>query len=164
MSSSKASGTSGRISRTRGGSSMSNFAKRAKTCVPGNACRPVKHSNNTQPSEKISIRPSNMSRGPLACSGAIYPGVPINVPVTVNAVCELSMRAMPKSNNLTRRISPPGKNMFPGLISRCTIPRTCAAPKPLATPCARSSTSSMRSGPSSSRSISVCPSSHSIAK
>ena len=72
-----------------------------------------------------------MSGSPAACSGAMYAGVPIDVPscVSVDPCAPLSVReslnalAMPKS--VTTAV-PPESSTLSGLMSRCTMPRSCA--------------------------------------
>ena len=79
---------------------------------------------------------------PRTCSGAIYPTVPSTVPACVSvgdiivspagelAEPVISVLARPKSRIFRR---PSGVTMmFSGLRSRCTTPRSCAAPRPLA--------------------------------
>ncbi len=75
----------------------------------------------------------------MACSGAMYVGVPTVVPVAVSmCTCEAwpIALAMPKSATLTLpwRVS----SRFSGLRSRCTMPRawawSSAASRPSSTP------------------------------
>ena len=67
---------------------------------------------------------------PRACSGEKYAGVPVTIPDWVS-VASPWVRAMPKSEILARSSSV--TRMFPGLTSRCTVPRACAAASPSAT-------------------------------
>jgi hypothetical protein len=71
----------------------------AAVLSPWKAGVPVRHWNSTQPSANTSVL---ASIGALlrACSGAMYPGVPIIAPVWVSWVRPLRC-AMPKSSTLT---------------------------------------------------------------
>ncbi len=72
-----------------------------------------------------SLRPS-ISYEPVDCSGLMYAGVPMMVPVCVRCCpppAALTARAIPKS--VTTAV-PPDSMMFSGLMSRCTTPWLCA--------------------------------------
>ncbi len=66
---------------------------------------------------------------PAACSGAMYAGVPIEVPTCVSVAPPTPVRAalmafaMPKS--VTTAV-PPESSTLSGLMSRWTTPRWCA--------------------------------------
>jgi len=73
----------------------------------------------------MSLRPSSAA-SPRACSGLMYSGVPIDMPVSVSRFAppaRSTSRAMPKS--LTTAW-PDANSTFSGLMSRCTMPRACA--------------------------------------
>lgn len=74
------------------------------------------------PTEKMSLRPSTWVVSPSACSGAMYEGVPMAVPIRVASTPEPGsrMRATPKSSTFTSPASV--MKMLPGLMSRWTIP------------------------------------------
>ncbi len=78
-----------------------------------------------------------------ACSGAMYWGVPIAVPVAVCAVLSAATE-MPKS--MTRGPSE-ASSTFDGLRSRCTIPAPWMACNASATPAISHSTAGTGSGP-----------------
>src|SRR5258708_756019 len=60
----------------------------------------------------------------LACSGETYCAVPITMPLCVRCAASIA-RAIPKSVIFT---CPSGViSRFPGLMSRCTMPASCAA-------------------------------------
>ncbi len=60
----------------------------------------------------------------LACSGETYCAVPITMPLCVRCAASIA-RAIPKSVIFTW---PSGViSRFPGLMSRCTMPASCAA-------------------------------------
>ena len=61
---------------------------------------------------------------PIACSGAMYDGVPITVPVAVRPETESALRARPKSARRGRPAA--SRRTFPGLTSRWRIPFECA--------------------------------------
>ena len=71
-----------------------------------------------------------------ACSGDMYAGVPIDVPICVSvppgasARAALSAFAMPKS---VTTAEPPVRSTLSGLMSRWTIPRSCAYASAFAT-------------------------------
>ena len=149
----------GTVSRTlRGdtGRSVSTRATIACTLEPVNGGSPVSISYVTAPSAYTSARAS-MVRSPIACSGAMYCGVPSDRPVCVMrcppALC--TARAMPKSATTAR---PDCSRMFSGLMSRCTTPFEWASDKASATSCAMRSASAIGSWRSrSSRARSVSP-------
>ena len=69
---------------------------------------------------------------PVACSGAMYCGVPISAASWVSTVFAPRILEMPKSRILTTsRVSPPSsvgqRKMLSGLRSRWTTPSRCAA-------------------------------------
>ena len=72
----------------------------------------------------MSLRPSS-SCSPEACSGLMYAGVPMTIPVCVrrSPSAALTARAIPKSVTIG---SPSCSMMFSGLMSRCTTPRPWA--------------------------------------
>ncbi len=157
--SSSAGGTRARIAEARGGSSSSTFASTAITFSPAKAWRPVRHSNATHPSAKTSARASTLG-SPRACSGAMYPGVPMAAPVRVRAD-DRATRATPKSSTFTRSIEPPSRKMLLGLTSRWSTPRAWAAASALATLRVSVIASAMSRRPSSRRVPRSKPSSHS---
>ena len=77
-------GTSARSSATRGGSSRTHLGSTRDESSPVKAPRPGEAAKSTQPSENTSARAST-SLSPRACSGAMYPGVPIIAPVAGDA-------------------------------------------------------------------------------
>src|SRR5213595_3479392 len=87
---------------------------------PRNGRSPVSNSYSTTPALKRSDRWSLSL--PWHCSGDMYDGVPITMPVIVSVV--VSMRAMPKSATLSVPLEV--RIRLAGLISRWTTPRTCA--------------------------------------
>ena len=77
--------------------------------APGKGSRPVASWNIITPSEYTSLRASMSCVRPLACSGDMYAGVPITMPVCVLPVetpSELVSLAMPKSTTLTKFFFP----------------------------------------------------------
>src|SRR6185503_3335490 len=66
---------------------------------------------------------------PIACSGAMYSGVPIATPGLVSWRSRPALRAMPKSSTLTKSALPSRetRKTFSGLRSRWTTPAECAA-------------------------------------
>ena len=97
--------------------------------------------NGTDPeSSSYAITPTEYRsvHGPIscaiACSGAMYAGVPTAMPVAVwNIVTRssASARAMPKSAIFTRPSTLTSR--FSGLRSRCTTPAACACASPAST-------------------------------
>src|SRR5436305_1166207 len=71
------------------------------------------------------------SGSPAACSGEMYAGVPIDVPICVSVAPPDSVRdaemafAMPKS---VTTAAPPDSSTLSGLMSRWTMPRSWAYP------------------------------------
>ena len=130
-----ASGTSGRITRIARGVSRKTLLRTAGIESPPNARVPVNISYSTAPVEKMSERASTGL--PSACSGDIYAAVPRTVPAAVAGPvvrvlspgllrdCRL---ASPKSRILSTPA--PVTITLAGLMSRCTIPAACAAPRP----------------------------------
>jgi len=107
---------------------------------PANSAVPVSISleHHAEPKRCRSAGPTG---SPATCSGDMKRGVPMTMPVLV-LKSSLRMRAMPKSMILAW---PRGSSMMlPGLMSRCTTPRSCAKPSPSATCCAMSTESAMR--------------------
>ncbi len=73
---------------------------------PENAGSPVRHSKSTHPRAKTSARASS-ARSPVACSGAMYPDVPMTTPVAViGRACaparERGAGTIPKSRSFAR--------------------------------------------------------------
>jgi hypothetical protein len=67
-----------------------------------------------------------MLRSPAACSGDMYVGVPIAMPVAVRRESpSLMARAMPKSVTIGRPLCW-SIRMLSGLMSRWMTPRSCA--------------------------------------
>ncbi len=60
----------------------------------------------------------------MACSGAMYCGVPLIMPVAVRPGEPSTIFAMPKSARYTRSAS--SRRMFCGLMSRWMTPLPCA--------------------------------------
>ena len=88
--------------------------------MPTNGRWPVSSSYSTMPALKTSERGSTAL--PMHCSGDMYDGVPITMPVSVRF--DMSTRATPKSATLS---SPVGVTIrFDGLMSRWTTPQRCA--------------------------------------
>ncbi len=141
---------------------------------PVNACAPVRHSKMTQPNAHTSVRRSTAR--PRACSGLMYDAVPSTRPM---AVPETPMvggaespaatgdsaappLARPKSSTFATRA---GVSItLPGLRSRCTMPRSCAASIAAATCPPSSSVSRSESGPRPSRCASDSPSTSSSTR
>ncbi len=161
ISAASARGTPGTRSARKGGCSKSSLARTAIACCPSNGGLPARHSNSTLPSENTSARRSTPCV-PWACSGAMYAGVPTVVPEAV-ARRSASPRAMPKSITFTRSTTPPGRNRFEGLTSRCTTPSACAAARASATARPSAMVSSVESRPRARRTARSSPSSHSMA-
>ena len=114
----------------KSGSLVSTDAIASDPVAPPNNCLPVSISHNTTPNAQISARLSTTC--PRACSGAMYPAVPITRPgcVLVRVVAFGSgvaapIFASPKSSTFT---TPCGVTLiFAGFRSRCVIPFSCAA-------------------------------------
>ena len=113
---------------------------------------------------------------PSSCSGDMYWNVPITVPCSVIGrslssivssedmpliAPEPPVLARPKSTSLAPALV---IITLPGLRSRCTMPRRCAASSPEAIWAPQRSTSSSDSGPCSIRSASDSPSIISITR
>ena len=82
---------------------------------------------------------------PIACSGAMYDGVPITVPVAVSPDTESALRARPKS---ARRGRPEAsRRTFPGLTSRWRIPFECAWSRAAAIAASQGTASAGGTGP-----------------
>jgi hypothetical protein len=86
------------------------------------------------------------------------------MPVCVISALAPRIRAMPKSMILIAATSPPERYRLPGLRSRWTKPERCIAPSAPATVRPSSTVSLMVSSRRASRSRSVSPASHSIAR
>ncbi len=125
---------------------------------PSKAGTPATISYSSEPSENTSLRWS--AAWPPTCSGDMYLGDPIIVPLCVRT-SELFIRAMPKS--MIFACPSPTSMMLPGLMSRCTTPRACATASAEATWPAMSSASSSGSAPCAMRSRNSTPCSSSIA-
>ncbi len=67
---------------------------------------------------------ASMSVSPIACSGAMYDGVPTAMPTVVSLSPPAAETALatPKSVTTAWR---PDSSTLPGLMSRCTTPREC---------------------------------------
>ena len=154
-------GTVGTSESTRGGVEWTCWYASDTASSPENGRRPTSIWNSTQPSEYRSARASTFP--PVACSGAMYGGEPNVCPVRVSVASGRSKRAMPKSPILAA--SDGVRNTFDGFTSRCTMPRSCAAARPLAMSVATATAraGSTRPDPTSSRS-SVVPSTNSITR
>ena len=135
-----------------------------------NARLPVAISYRIVPSVNWSERKSTVC--PLACSGDMYPAVPMTVPgcvapttvgnpVTSSETVSVSL-ASPKSRILTK---PSFDSIrFSGFKSRCTIPAECALASPSAVCTATSRSRFIGTGsPEAISSRSVFPSTSSIA-
>ena len=83
-----------------------------------NGTRPVSISKAMQARAYWSALAS--SAFPIACSGAMYDGVPMTVPVAVRPETESALRARPKSARSGRPAE--SRRTFPGLTSRWRIP------------------------------------------
>lgn len=92
--------------------------------APANGTVPLTSSCSSTPSAYRSVR------GPtaplIACSGAMYAGVPMGVPVWVSRVVSVSStEATPRSRTT---MVPSGRTItLRGLRSRCTIGTACTA-------------------------------------
>ena len=119
---------SGMVARTiDGGDTWSSECRAMIACAVGpvNGGSPTSISYVTHARLYSSLRPS-ISAFPVACSGLMYAGVPMTVPVWVSgrpSPAALNARAMPKSATTAL---PPDSMMFSGLMSRCTTPWLCA--------------------------------------
>ena len=100
ISASRSWGTSGHRSLTRGTSPNRISLRMLAALSPSNAGMPVKHWYSTHPRANTSARASISPLELRACSGAMYPGVPISIPVFVRWA-RPSRRAIPKSRTLT---------------------------------------------------------------
>ena len=106
-----------------------------------------------------------MSGSPAACSGAIYAGVPMLVPICVSVAPPDEVRAalmafaMPKS---VTTATPPEMSTLSGLMSRCTTPRWCAYASAFDTSRRMPITSGTASGPRERRERSDSPSTKGI--
>ena len=123
---------------------------------------PVRHSNSTQPSEKMSARAST-SRSPRACSGAMYIGVPTVEPTLVKRLVSSTRRAMPKSSMRVSSSRQSTRKMLLGLMSRWTMPRSCAVASASSTRRPSRATRRRRQRTAHQPLLQVSPESHSIA-
>ena len=137
--------------------------------LAANGDAPDSNSYSTAPRLKRSDCPSTSS--PRACSGDMYCGVPMSMPLTVcpgiavadvtSASAGLARRAMPKSSNLT---SPSCRIItLSGLRSRWTMPARWASASADATWMPMSTTVATSSGALRAMSRSVLPSTNSQA-
>ena len=130
---SSASGIPATSSRGALGWSLTTAVSVSDTVFPANARRPVTISYRTAPKLKMSLRASTFP--PVACSGDMYPAVPVTTPgrvstpeplavVSVSPVSSVSSAtsfATPKSSTFT---TPSRVTMtFAGFRSRWTMPR-----------------------------------------
>src|SRR5262245_14772898 len=92
---STAPGSSGRADVTVGGAFITWPYITVASSSPVNGGSPVRHSNNTQPREYTSVRPS--SGLPSNCSGEAYLKVPANTPVPVRLESDAARLLSPKS-------------------------------------------------------------------
>ncbi len=147
------------------------IAVRVSAVVPrSNARLPVAISYNIEPNENWSDRKS-VGR-PAACSGDMYPTVPITIPGRVGSPAAV-WRLDTSSDSGVTSLANPKSRIFAnpcletitlaGFKSRCTIPAACAAASPSATCVASSSSLRVGTGPDATRSFSVTPSISSIA-
>ncbi len=168
--------TAGGISRPGSDSSAgASFRVAAITPArlrPANGDRPEIISYSRQPNAKMSLRAS--ASPPSSCSGAMYCSVPrisprsVSGPATVSRAAGSRMPwlaacsfARPKSSSF----GPPLVSMtLPGLRSRCTIPRSCAAASATAISLPSSSASSSGRRSRASRAASVSPSRYSMTR
>jgi len=125
---------------------------------------PVSASNATAARAYRSARASTSPR-PLACSGAMYAGVPTANPLCVISVSPASSaRATPKSVTSQRPVGS-SRRMLEGLMSRCTTPRAWAKAKALPTCRSRSCSEVWSSDPRRARCCSsVSPSMSGITR
>ncbi len=165
-------GTAGLSRVSEGGSAWSSASMTATVFAPSNGRRPARSSQSSTPSEKTSVRAST-SR-PRACSGDMYATVPSTAPgaervgstpiglqVLLPSPGTGRNAARPKSRTFTCPL--PSTMTLPGLMSRWTTPRACAAARASAT-CRTISTVSGTSGARSLRNAeSVRPATYSIA-
>lgn len=129
------------------------------------------HSKSMHRKAKTSVRRSTGL--PRACSGLMHPGVPASRPasgvsaaaatvtlvvasVSTDSIAGRAVIARPKSS--TFAVPSSVIWTFSGLISRCTIPRLCAASSAEATWAASSMLWVIPTGPRKRRSLKLCPS------
>ena len=125
---SRSAGSAGAIRRSGGASSETTWSRISIVDAPAKGGRPASTANSMAPSPYTSHRRSSAAVSPRACSGAMYAGVPTTA--SALELCERSIsRASPKS--ITHGLQAPSASRstrtFPGLRSRCTMPRRCAA-------------------------------------
>ena len=154
-------------------------SKMTAEVFPLNAACPAAISYSTAPRLNRSVRASSSS--PRACSGDIYAMVPIAEPGLVSKrLSEVSSDAVapPPTGSAIRRdadcFASPKSRIFAcervvikilaGLMSRCTMPRACAASNASAICVPKSSNASAARGRPAIRSRSVCPSISSITR
>ena len=158
-------GVSGRSSSTGRGISVICATSSFCGASPLNGARPVSSSYATQPNAYRSARWSTAGSA-ATCSGAMYAGVPNDVPNCVSVApvtwprASLNALAMPKS---VTTAEPPERSTFSGLMSRCTTPCSCAYASARATSRRMLMTSVIGSAPSfASRARSDSPSTNGI--
>ena len=98
----------------------------AASVSPVNGACPASISNVIAPNANTSVRASISSLRPVACSGAMYCGVPSSAASCVSTVFDPRIFEMPKSSTLTTsRTSPPRsvgqRKTLSGFRSRWTI-------------------------------------------
>ena len=103
-----------------------------------------------------------------ACSGAMYCGVPIEVPTRVSVsfldwLCSATDSALATPKSATHA-DPPESSTLSGLMSRCTTPRACAKASARATSLRMLTVCAIDSGPRASRVRSDSPSTNGIVK
>ena len=134
------SGSSRPVSRLRrGAGTLICIVMMSKADSDWNGAWPASISNKTTPAAYRSARAS-MSGSARHCSGDMYAGVPIVMPVRVltDACAAESFFARPKSRIFTSLAASDAsgaqRKMLSGLMSRWTTPARCAAPTPDRTP------------------------------
>ncbi len=114
---SSASGIDASSWRGRVGSSVSTWPSTVVGSSPSNGFWPVSARYRIAPTAYTSARRSTLA--PRACSGAMYDGVPITMPVWVRVLPAVVCLEMPKSRILaTGRPESPTRNTFSGFMSR----------------------------------------------
>ena len=154
-------GMPGDRARGAGGSSEKTFSSTETMWSPVNGRS--SHALEQHAAQREDIRARRTSRDPRACSGAMYPGVPSIDPVRVSAMPTPRSRATPKSRSVTSRTS--GREEE---VARLEVPVHTPARVHRAERARRARPERERlrdrQRARARRSVSVSPSSHSIAR
>ncbi len=111
------SGTSGECSASDGIGPTASVWSVTMSFTRGKRCRAASISHKQTPADQMSARRSTSP--PTACSGEMYPNLPLITPLSVFAR-RVAAFAIPKSSK--RTLPSQDSRMFAGLTSRCTMP------------------------------------------